>query len=104
MLQDLVVDQALGTGASARFRKLLGEAEGEITEFVEGKPLVRTRFGAHRGPTANVTFLKNELKMKTGDYVWRWIYDLLYNEPGLRRLPQPEAVMPKLKDILPGLD
>ena len=104
MLQDLVVDQALGSGASARFRKLLGEAEGEITEFVEGKPLVRTRFGAHRGPTANVTFLKDEHSMKTGDYVWRWIYDLLYTEPSLRRLPQPEAVMPKLKEILPGLD
>lgn len=104
MLQDLVIDDALGAGASARFRKLLGEAEGEVTRFIEGKPGVPSRFGAHRGGNANVTFLKDELKMRTGDYVWRFIYDLLYNKPDLMRLPQPEAVWPTLKDIFANMD
>ena len=104
MLQDLVIDDALGASSSARFRKLLGEAEGEVTRFIEGKPGVPSRFGAHRGGNANVTFLNDELKMRTGDYVWRFIYDLLYNKPDLMRLPQPEAVWPTLKDIFANMD
>ena len=104
MLQDLVIDEALGAGASARFRKLLGEAEGDVLRFIEGKPGTLSRFGAHRGAKANATFLEDELKMRTRDYVWRFIYDLLYHNPGLRRLPQPEAVWPTLKAIFAGLD
>ena len=32
------------------------------------------------------------------------MYDLLYNKPGLMRLPQPEAVSPTLKKIFAELE
>jgi hypothetical protein len=35
----------------------------------------------------------------TGDYVWRWTYDLLYETEAMRRLPQPEIVNPKLDSL-----
>jgi hypothetical protein len=97
LLQDLVVDSKLGRGASAKFRQLLKHAEGEITRFVPGQRDVVTQFGAlanTRG--ANVTFLPDEVSMKTGDYVWRFTYDLFYGAESLRRMPQPEAIGPVL--------
>ena len=30
--------------------------------------------------------------MRTGDYVWRWTYDLLYEKEALRRLPSPKRL------------
>jgi hypothetical protein len=45
---------------------------------------------------ANVTFLPGEISMRTGDYVWRFTYDLFYSSESLRRLPQPEAIGPVL--------
>ena len=44
------------------------------------------------GNTANKVFQPGEEVLKTGDYVWRFTYDLLYDETPRRRLPQPEAV------------
>ena len=37
--------------------------------------------------------------MKTGDYVWRFTYDLFYLDPALRRMPQPEAMGPVLDGL-----
>ena len=37
--------------------------------------------------------------MKTGDYVWRFTYDLFYMPVGMRRMPQPEAMGPALKEL-----
>ncbi|MFL5863728.1 MAG: hypothetical protein ACJ780_23645 [Solirubrobacteraceae bacterium] len=103
LIQDLVLDGAFGPGASARFRILLGKAEGTVERFLPGEPGRLSQFGEHRGPSANVTFLEDESKMKTGDYVWRFTYDLLYNPVKLRRLPQPEAAGPILSGLL-GLE
>ncbi|HSC03713.1 MAG TPA: hypothetical protein VLC49_10345, partial [Solirubrobacteraceae bacterium] len=92
LIQDLVVDSKLGRGASAEFRQLLKDAEGTIERYVEGQPGVVTRFGAFANTLgANVTFLPDEVSMKTGDYVWRFTYDLFYGAESLRRMPQPEA-------------
>lgn len=102
LIQDLVVDQKLGAGASARFRKLLGEAEGTIERFVPGRQGVKTKFGAFDGLTDqkyNVTFLPDETAMKTGDYVWRFTYDLFYLDPAARRMPQPEAMGRAIKEL-----
>jgi hypothetical protein len=102
LIQDLVVDYKLGPGASARFRELLAEAEGTIKRYVGGNPKVPTKFGAYDGDknlNYNVTWLEGETEMATGDYVWRWTYDLFYLNPPLRRLPQPEAVGPVLKEL-----
>lgn len=102
LVQDLVVDSKLGRGASAKFRQLLEHAEGEIPRFVPGKPGVLTKYGAYDGTkraSANVTFLKGETAMPTGDYVWRFTYDLLYLDEGMRRLPQPEAIGPVLEEV-----
>ncbi len=42
--------------------------------------------------------------MTVGDYVWRWTYDLFYEDPAVRakwgRLPQPEVLRPTLNDGL----
>ncbi|HKO27057.1 MAG TPA: hypothetical protein VJU80_06330 [Solirubrobacteraceae bacterium] len=102
LMQDLVVDSKLGAGASASFRKLLKDAEGTIWRFVPGRPGVVTRFGAYDGyvnRAYNATFLPNENVMKTGDYVWRFTYDLFYLDPALRRMPQPEAMGPVLDGL-----
>ena len=102
LIQDLVVDQKLGAGASARFRQLLGKAEGTIERYVPGRPGIRTRFGAYDAfddASRNVTFLQDENAMKTGDYVWRFTYDLFYMPVGMRRMPQPEAMGPALKEL-----
>jgi hypothetical protein len=102
LVQDLVVDSKLGRGASAKFRQLLDKAEGEVQRFVPGKPGVLTKYGAFDGTkraSANVTFLKGEASMPTGDYVWRFTYDLLYLDEGMRRMPQPEAMGPVLDEV-----
>ena len=42
--------------------------------------------------------------MTTGDYVWRWTYDLFYeNFATYGRLPQPEHMRTILKDLEVGL-
>jgi hypothetical protein len=70
LIQDLVVDSKLGRGASAKFRQLLKDAEGTIERYAEGQPGVVTRFGAFANTRgANVTFLPDEVSLKTGDYV-----------------------------------
>jgi hypothetical protein len=107
LIQDLVVDHKLGAGTSARFRQLLGKAEGTIEKFVAGRPDVRTKFGVFdalnpnnpRRGLYNVTFLDGEDAMKTGDYVWRFTYDLLYYDPALRRMPQPESLGRALNEL-----
>jgi hypothetical protein len=97
LIQDLVVDSKLGRGASAKFRQLLKDAEGTIERYAEGQPGVVTRFGAFANTRgANVTFLPDEVSLKTGDYVWRFTYDLFYGAESLRRMPQPEAIGPVL--------
>lgn len=102
LIQDLVVDQKLGAGASARFRKLLGQAEGTVERYVPGRSGVKTKFGAFDGevdPRYNVTFLPGENSMKTGDYVWRFTYDLFYTNAARRRMPQPEAMGKAIKEL-----
>jgi hypothetical protein len=106
LIQDLVVDHKLGAGASARFRQLLGKAEGTIERFVPGKANVPTKFGAFDGTKElkyNVTWFDQEntieTSMKTGDYVWRFTYDLFYANPALRRMPQPEAMGRALNEL-----
>ena len=80
LIQDLVLDKAFGAGTSANFRRLLGRAEGEVTVWAQGakaNTAKLTPYGAHSRSGANTTFLEGETKMRTGDYVWRWTYDLL---------------------------
>ena len=96
LIQDLVIDKKLGAGASARFRKLLGEAEGRIYRYLPGGN-TPSKFGAFTGP--NTTFIDAETSMKTGDYVWRFTYDLLYLSTQKRRMPQPEAIGPVLQKL-----
>ena len=95
--------KAFGAGTSANFRRLLGRAEGEVTVWTQAaktNTVKLTEYGAHSRSGANTTFLEGETRMRTGDYVWRWTYDLLYEKEALRRLPQPEAVGPKLDALL----
>ena len=103
LIQDLVLDKAFGAGTSSRFRQLLGKAEGEVTLWTQGaktNTVKLTRYGEHSRSGSNTTFLEDETRMRTGDYVWRWTYDLLYQAEDLRRLPQPEAVGPQLDALL----
>jgi hypothetical protein len=102
LLQDMVLDKAFGAGTSAQFRQLLGRAEGEVhvwEQAAKSNTVKLSKFGEHSRSEANTTFLEGETKMRTGDYVWRWTYDLLYNKDALRRLPQPEIVNPKLDTL-----
>jgi hypothetical protein len=102
LLQDLVIDKALGAGKSAEFRQLLGKAEGKVTVWEQGaksNTVKLTPYGTHSRSGTNTTFLQGETEMSTGDYVWRWTYDLLYEKEAMRRLPQPEIVNPKLDSI-----
>ena len=104
LLQDLVVNKALGgPHESAEFRQLLGKAEGTVdaTQFAQlpdGTPL------------PNTVFVQGEARMRTGDYVWRFMYDLFYSynpqDPAdLERLkktsylPQPELLRLLLKEL-----
>jgi hypothetical protein len=43
-----------------------------------------------------------EWNMQTGDYVWRFTYDLFYQGEALKthgRLPQPERLRPALNEL-----
>ena len=103
LIQDLVLEKAFGAGTSSNFRQLLGRAEGEVTVWTQAaktNTVKLTEYGAHSRSGANTTFLEGETRMRTGDYVWRWTYDLLYEKEALRRLPQPEAVGPQLDALL----
>ena len=111
LLQDLVVNKALGgPGASAEFRQLLKKAVGTIERYVwEGDKLVRSRYEQ----VPNQTFSGEagesgmEWNMRTGDYVWRFTYDLFYmfdrdkaNElKTLSRLSQPELLRLLLNEL-----
>jgi hypothetical protein len=106
LLQDLVVNEALGgPDKSAEFRELLGKAEGTVERYVRrGGQLVPSKFAE----LPNTIFVDEvnqagdvvpEVKMQTGDYVWRFMYDLLYQGDALKdlgRLPQPEVLRPLL--------
>ena len=116
LLQDLVVDKVLGAGGSVKFRsQLLANAEGKITRYVKrgrgetlspftqlpsGQPLPNTMFMDVKDKGKLVY---SETEMKTGDYVWRFTYDLFYEgEAALKqygRLPQPERLRPALNEI-----
>ena len=79
LLQDLVVDRALARAGrkmtGADFRVMLGKAEGTVA---------RSDYGTVKA----LTFLDDETSMPTGDYVWRFSYDL--SQPG--QMPTPEWV------------
>jgi hypothetical protein len=50
--------------------------------------------------------ISRETEMTTGDYVWRWTYDLFYPTGKLAshgRLPQPELLRPVLNKLGVGL-
>jgi len=87
LLQDLVVDRALARAgkkmSGADFRVMLDRAEGIVE---------RTDFGTVKA----LTFMGKETRMKTGDYVWRFTYDL--NEPG--QMPTPEWVSTVLAQLV----
>jgi hypothetical protein len=104
LLQDLVVNKALGgPHKSAEFRQLLGKAEGTVdaTQFAQLPD---------RTPLPNTVFVQGEVRMPTGDYVWRFMYDLFYpynpQDPAdverLKKtsyLPQPELLRLLLKEL-----
>ena len=117
LLQDLVVDKALGTGGSVEFRALLGRAEGKVPRYVgktrtsstftqlpDGKPLANETFMTYKAPDGRVV---EELEMATGDYVWRFTYDLFYRNAEafeqFARLSQPERLRPALNAAGVGL-
>ncbi len=109
LLQDLVVNKALGgPRTSAEFRQLLGRAEGTVNRYVwKGDKLVPSRFAE----VPNTVFVdtknkaggvETEFDVKTGDYVWRFMYDLFYTGEALQRLgrlPQPERLRPLLNEL-----
>jgi hypothetical protein len=119
LLQDLVVDKALGAGGSAEFRStLLANAEGTIQRYVQRRPgdtLRSSRYtqlsSGQELPNstfmdvkdAQGTLLFSETEMTTGDYVWRFTYDLFYEGRAAvqkwGRLPQPERLRPALNEI-----
>ena len=79
LIQDLVVDRALKRAGqnmtSAEFRGLLGQAEGTL--------------GAAEYTTkATVTFEAGESEMRTGDYIWRMVYD----NTGTLQINRPEEI------------
>jgi hypothetical protein len=93
LLQDLVVDRALrkagGTvTTSTGFRGLLGQAEGMVAE------------NAGYATKSTMTFVKNEklveTEMKTGDYIWRMVYD----NTGALQINRPEAIGDVLINVL----
>ena len=63
LIQDLVLDKAFGAGTSASFRRLLGQAEGEVTVWTQAaktNTVKLTEFGTHSRSGANTTFLDGE--------------------------------------------
>jgi hypothetical protein len=111
LLQDLVVNEALGgSHESAEFRELLGKAEGTVERYMwRGGQQVPSKFAE----VPNTIFVdevnqagavtRREEKMQTGDYVWRFMYDLLYQGDvafkAYGRIPQPEFLRPLLNDL-----
>jgi hypothetical protein len=79
LIQDLVVDRALKRAGqnmtSAEFRGLLGQAEGTLG-------------AAEYATKATVTFEVGESEMRTGDYIWRMVYD----NTGVKEINRPEAI------------
>lgn len=93
LLQDLVVDRALHKAGgsiktSTGFRGLLGKAEGMVAEE------------AGFATQSTMTFVKNEkvveTQMKTGDYIWRMVYD----NTGALQINRPEAIGDVLINVL----
>lgn len=93
LLQDLVVDRALHKAGgsiktSTGFRGLLGKAEGMVAEE------------AGFATQSTMTFVKNEklveTQMKTGDYIWRMVYD----NTGAFQINRPEAIGDVLINVL----
>jgi hypothetical protein len=80
LIQDLVVDRALRRAGqnmtSVEFRGLLGQAEGTVTA------------GGGYVTKSTTTFLKDETEMRTGDYIWRMLYD----NTGAKEINRPEAI------------
>jgi hypothetical protein len=83
VIQDLVVERALKRAGqevkAVEFRGWLGEAEGEL------------RADAYATKTTR-TFEQDEKTMKTGDYIWRMLYD----NTGAGHINRPEALGPQL--------
>jgi hypothetical protein len=83
VIQDLVVERALKRAGqevkAVEFRAWLGQAEGEID--AAGFATKETR-----------TFESGEQKMKTGDYIWRMLYD----NTAKNQINRPESLGPQL--------
>jgi hypothetical protein len=79
LIQDLVVDRALKRAGqnmtSAEFRGLLGQAEGTVG-------------AAEYATKATRTFEAGEDQMRTGDYIWRMVYD----NTGAGQINRPEEI------------
>ncbi|HEX6024507.1 MAG TPA: hypothetical protein VFZ00_21130 [Solirubrobacter sp.] len=79
LVQDLVVDRALRRAnqnlTSAKFRELLGKAEGKV-----GVDSFATK--------STKTFIDKETEMRTGDYIWRMVYD----NTGAGQINRPEEL------------
>ena len=80
LVQDLVIDRALrranqSISSSTQFRGLLGKAEGTVAKDLYAT--VSTR-----------TFEKAENTMRTGDYIWRMVFD----NTGAGQINRPEAI------------
>lgn len=124
LLQDLVVDRALGgLGESVRFRsQLLAKAEGKVKRYLPSKagercaPLPsRSSPAARRAehhlrrrydPVDTTKLVYHESEMTTGDYVWRFTYDLFMRSRCSRdfaQLPQAERLRPALNELDLGL-
>jgi hypothetical protein len=92
LIQDLVVDRGLKRAGvnmrSGDFRQMLGQAEGHVME-AEGY-----------ATKLNTTFRHNakefETDMRTGDYVWRFTYDILQDG----HINKPEELGMRLKVLL----
>lgn len=93
LLQDLVIDRALrkanaNVASSVQFRGLLGKAEGKVAE------------SAGYATKTTTTFIKNEelveTEMRTGDYIWRMVYD----NTGVEQINRPEALGDVLINVL----
>jgi hypothetical protein len=95
LIQDLVVDRAFQEAnismRSPQFRALLREADGTVTRAEFGTAEATTFLDASP-PVLPVA----ETEIATGDYVWRFTYDLILRG----HLPQPENMWPLIKIAL----
>jgi hypothetical protein len=80
LVQDLVVDRALRRAGqdltAVEFRGLLGQAEGKVA------------VDAGYATKSTKTFIDDEKTMKTGDYIWRMVYD----NTGAGQINRPEEL------------